>query len=250
MKPEPYPAPSPDSRACFVLRPLVLLLATLTAILLPAALGPVAALGAPALGAQDRAGAFNLTSGILAGGRSVESPCSCRDLYISSGGVAVPRRLDKADRPSIRRAYGFVAVRMTRVAMSWAATPRVKDSVCQVAQRSTRTGNLILGDEDAAALDATEDVAADAGEEAGETDLNITAHGAERLAERGVSDADARDAYDNSLRTGPVKYDALGRPSQLLVGSHATIAVNPDTGQIITGWPTSSSLAARLGGEP
>ncbi len=151
-------------RPCCVVRLLVLLLAVVAVILVPAALGSVAAFGAPALGAQDRVGAFNPAGGILAGGRSVESPCSCRDSHARSGGVVVSRRSDEADRPSFGRAHGIVAVRMTRAATSWAATPGVKDLGGQVAERSTRTGNLILGDEDAAALDTGEDVATEAAE--------------------------------------------------------------------------------------
>jgi hypothetical protein len=83
VKPEPYQAPSPDSRACFVLRPLVLLLAALAAILLPVALG------APALGAQNRAGAFNPPDVTFAGTPSVESPCSRRDSNAPGGRIAV-----------------------------------------------------------------------------------------------------------------------------------------------------------------
>jgi RHS repeat-associated protein len=78
--------------------------------------------------------------------------------------------------------------------------------------------------------------------------LDLTAHAAQEFAERGVSAADALDAYTNPLRTSSVRYDTLGRPSVQLVGRRATVVVNPETGRVITGWPTSSSLAARLGG--
>jgi hypothetical protein len=65
------------------LRPLVLLLAALAAILLPVALG------APALGAQNRAGAFNPPDVTFAGTPSVESPCSRRDSNAPGGRIAV-----------------------------------------------------------------------------------------------------------------------------------------------------------------
>jgi hypothetical protein len=45
----------------------------------PAALGTVTALGAPDFGAQNRAGAPNLTTHIHTQGQSVRNPCSRRD---------------------------------------------------------------------------------------------------------------------------------------------------------------------------
>jgi len=76
--------------------------------------------------------------------------------------------------------------------------------------------------------------------------LGFTRHGADRLAERGVRTPDALDAFRNPLRTGEIEYDALGRPAQKLIGQRATLVINPETNQIITGWSTSSGLAATL----
>jgi hypothetical protein len=69
-------------------RPLLLLLAALAATLAPALLGPVAALGAPAVGAQNRAGAFNPPGVLPAGGPSAENPCSRQDSNAPGGGIA------------------------------------------------------------------------------------------------------------------------------------------------------------------
>jgi hypothetical protein len=69
-------------------RRLILLLAALAATLATGLLGPVAALGATALGTQDRAGAFDPPGVLPAGGRSVESPCSRPDSNATGGGIA------------------------------------------------------------------------------------------------------------------------------------------------------------------
>lgn len=74
-----YPAPPHSHRARRVPAPLVLLLVALAAILVPAALGTVAALGAPAFGAQNRAGASTPATHIHTQGQSVRNPRSRRD---------------------------------------------------------------------------------------------------------------------------------------------------------------------------
>lgn len=75
-------------RARRVPRPLVLLLVALAAILVSAALGTVSALGAPAFGAQNRAGDSNPATHIHTQGQSVRNPCSRRDPNAQNGRIA------------------------------------------------------------------------------------------------------------------------------------------------------------------
>ena len=82
------PAPSPNRRAHSLLRPLLLFLVALAATLTTGLLGSTAALSTWALGAQNRAGAFNPPGVTFAGGLSVENPCSRRDPNAPGGGVA------------------------------------------------------------------------------------------------------------------------------------------------------------------
>jgi hypothetical protein len=70
-------------------RSLLLLLAALAATLATGLLGPAATLGATALAAQNRAGAFNPPSVTFARGPSAENPCSHLDSNAPGGGVAV-----------------------------------------------------------------------------------------------------------------------------------------------------------------
>ena len=72
-----------------------------------------------------------------------------------------------------------------------------------------------------------------------------TAHGADRMRERGISDQQAADAIINPLATNPVVLDERGRPSQKHIGREATVAVNPETQQIVTAYRTSSRIRRR-----
>ena len=51
---------------------------------------------------------------------------------------------------------------------------------------------------------------------------------------------------DNPLKIGLVKYDKAGRPSFTVTGLKATLAVNPDTGVIVTCYPTHSRTREKL----
>ena len=70
---------------------------------------------------------------------------------------------------------------------------------------------------------------------------NVTAHGRERMAERGVSDIQAANAISKPLHTADPVTDDKGRASQKIIGKHATVVVNPNTGDIITAYRTSRS---------
>lgn len=67
-----------------------------------------------------------------------------------------------------------------------------------------------------------------------------TGHAEQRSTERKISDADIEDALENSLHVSPIKTDSQGRRSQKYIGSAATVIKNPDTGDIVTVWATST----------
>jgi hypothetical protein len=70
----------------------------------------------------------------------------------------------------------------------------------------------------------------------------IEGHAEERANERGVSPEAIIDALHNPIKSKPIRTDSLGRPSQQIIGNQATVVVNPETGKIITVWPTSSRM--------
>ncbi len=76
--------------------------------------------------------------------------------------------------------------------------------------------------------------------------LKMGEHAVEQATARGVKASQIIDAARNPLKITETKIDALGRPSQKLIGGKATIAVNPEIGKITTVHPTSSKLAEKL----
>lgn len=67
-----------------------------------------------------------------------------------------------------------------------------------------------------------------------------TIHGSERMKERNISDKQATDAIINPIDKEPIKTDNLGRREQTYIGRSATVILNPDTGEIVTAYPTST----------
>lgn len=74
----------------------------------------------------------------------------------------------------------------------------------------------------------------------------LSGHAVDQMANRNVTMEAIQDAILNPLQTNPVKYDDLGRPSFMVIGKKATIAINPDTGTITTAYPTHSKTAKKL----
>jgi len=74
----------------------------------------------------------------------------------------------------------------------------------------------------------------------------FTAHAVDQAITRGVKPAQILDALKNPLKIGETKVDSLGRQSQTIVGSKATVVVNPETGKVVTIYPTSTKRAERL----
>lgn len=74
----------------------------------------------------------------------------------------------------------------------------------------------------------------------------VSDHAVEQMANRGVTMEAVQDAISNPLQIKSVKYDDHGRPSFVVVGRKATVAINPETGAIITTYPTHSKTASKL----
>lgn len=74
----------------------------------------------------------------------------------------------------------------------------------------------------------------------------VSDHAVEQMANRGVTMEAVQDAISNPLQIKSVKYDDYGRPSFVVVGRKATVAINPETGAIITTYPTHSKTASKL----
>ncbi|MDX3775567.1 hypothetical protein QE250_15725 [Chromatiaceae bacterium AAb-1] len=76
--------------------------------------------------------------------------------------------------------------------------------------------------------------------------MQHTTHSLNQKINRQVKSVDELDAIKNPLKKTDVKYDNQGRPSEKFIGENATVAVNPETGKVVTVHPTSSKLAERL----
>ena len=74
----------------------------------------------------------------------------------------------------------------------------------------------------------------------------ISIHSLIRSESRGVSSSDIADALTSYLQKGKIKTDSKGRKSIQYIGEKATVAINPDTGNIVTIWPTSTKKAEKL----
>lgn len=71
------------------------------------------------------------------------------------------------------------------------------------------------------------------------TGLKITGvskHAVDRAVSRGFSADAALDALQNPLKVGKIVVDDDGKPSQKFRGKGAEIVINPETGNIISGW--------------
>lgn len=76
--------------------------------------------------------------------------------------------------------------------------------------------------------------------------VSVTRHLVERMKQREVTMTGAIDALTNPLDVGKIKVDEAGRPSKQYIGEKVTVAVNPDNGNIVSTWPTSSKRVQKL----
>lgn len=70
-----------------------------------------------------------------------------------------------------------------------------------------------------------------------------------RAVERGISSKSIEEALKNSLDIGKIKQDSENRPSVEYTGKVARVQVNPDTGNIITVWRTSTEIKIKYKGD-
>jgi hypothetical protein len=80
----------------------------------------------------------------------------------------------------------------------------------------------------------------------GVTIQEVGTHVYDQMAARNVTMESILDALTDPLDITDVKYDAEGRPSFTAIGRKATVAINPDTGKIVTTYPTHTKTANRL----
>lgn len=73
-----------------------------------------------------------------------------------------------------------------------------------------------------------------------------TTHIIQQAEKRGVSANATKNALTNPLKITTIKIDEQNRPSQQFIGENATVAVNPENGNLITAWQTGSKLAKKL----
>lgn len=64
----------------------------------------------------------------------------------------------------------------------------------------------------------------------------ISRHAVDRAVSRGFDMEGALDALQNPIKIGTIKIDNHGMPSQRFRGKNAEIVVNPENGNIISGW--------------
>lgn len=76
--------------------------------------------------------------------------------------------------------------------------------------------------------------------------IQHTQHSLNQKISREVPSSDLLDAIRNPLDVRPVKIDSQGRPSQRIVGAKAEVAINPESGKVVSVNPTSTRKAKRL----
>lgn len=74
----------------------------------------------------------------------------------------------------------------------------------------------------------------------------VAGHFKERLLGRGVSENDVINTLKNPLHIGKIKYGEKGS-SQVFIGNNATIVINPDSGVLISTYPTGRERRKKYG---
>lgn len=80
----------------------------------------------------------------------------------------------------------------------------------------------------------------------GTTIQSVRDHFFDQLNARNVTMESVLDAINNPLDIKAVKYDEDGRPSFNVIGRKATVAINPETGTLITTHPTHTKTMEKL----
>lgn len=77
----------------------------------------------------------------------------------------------------------------------------------------------------------------------------ISNHAADRVDERKVTKGGIANAVESPLHVVDRGYNSEGQRSVKYVGRSATVVVNPDTGDVVTCWPTGSSTRRKHGAD-
>lgn len=72
----------------------------------------------------------------------------------------------------------------------------------------------------------------------GTTVSSASNHALEQLASRNITADGLRDAMAHPLTVTETQFDKLGRPSFQIIGQKATLTINPQTGKVLTAYPT------------
>lgn len=75
---------------------------------------------------------------------------------------------------------------------------------------------------------------------------DVSDHVVDQMKNRNVPMDSILDALNRPLDIKPVKYDDKGRPSFVVVGRKATVAINPETGILTTTYPTHTKTVEKL----
>lgn len=74
----------------------------------------------------------------------------------------------------------------------------------------------------------------------------ISQHLKERAVERNVTAKNIKECLENPFKVDKIRIDDLGKSSKKYIGEKATVVINPETGNIITTYPTGSNKAKKL----
>ena len=77
----------------------------------------------------------------------------------------------------------------------------------------------------------------------GTTVKGVSKHAIDQLTTRGVTADRMKDALAHPLTVTETQYDKLGRPSFQIIGQKATLTINPQTGKVLTAYPTHTETA-------
>ena len=79
----------------------------------------------------------------------------------------------------------------------------------------------------------------------GTTIRKFSDHALEQLSVRNVTGERLVDALQNPLHISAIQTDKLGRQSFQVIGTKATLAICPQTGKVLSAWPTHGATAAQ-----
>ncbi len=211
----------------------------------------------------------DITSGALSGAIGAVAAETVADIIEEDSDVVVSKALEKAkaegkplDRESLTP---FVlgelrkTVEISRFSGALATLLAGQDVAVGTAAGTIAVENNFLGNALKAAFkvlykSAMKEAAKEGTKQGGRAALkkpstlkwSVSKHGVSRKIERNIPTSSIIDALKNPLKVGPLKMDNLGRHSQRFIGKKATVAINPETGKIVSVNRTGSQLVKKL----